>query len=43
VNHQPALPIGALEQVLDHMISRRGAWSTTGAEIVDACRAQQDA
>jgi len=35
--------IGALEQALDHIVSRRGVWSATGAEIVDAWRAQQHA
>ncbi len=35
--------IGALEAALDHIVSRRGVWSATGAEIVDAWRAQQDA
>ncbi len=35
--------IGALEQALDHIVSRRGVWSATGAEIVDGWRAQQHA
>ncbi|MFN0162770.1 MAG: polysaccharide deacetylase family protein [Burkholderiales bacterium] len=35
--------IGALEKALDHMLSRRGVWSATGAEIVDAWRAAQAA
>jgi len=32
--------IGALEQALDHIVGRRGVWSATGAEIVDAWRKQ---
>ena len=32
--------IGALEQALDHILSRRGVWPATGAQIVDAWRAQ---
>lgn len=33
--------IGALEQALRHMLSRKGVWSATGAEIMDAWKAQQ--
>lgn len=33
--------IGALEKALDHILSRRGVWSATGAEIVDTWRAAQ--
>jgi hypothetical protein len=33
--------IGALEQALDYIMARRGVWPATGAEIVDAWRAQQ--
>ena len=32
--------IGALEQALDHILSRRGVWPATGAQIVDAWKAQ---
>jgi peptidoglycan/xylan/chitin deacetylase (PgdA/CDA1 family) len=32
--------IGALEEALGHMVSRKGVWSATGAEIMDAWRAQ---
>ncbi len=35
--------IGALEQALDHILSRRGVWAATGAQIVDAWKAQQPA
>ncbi len=33
--------IGALEKALTHMVQRRGVWSATGAEILDAWKAQQ--
>ena len=32
--------IGALEAALDHIMSRRGVWAATGAEIVDAWKKQ---
>ena len=32
--------IGALEDALDHMLSRAAVWSATGAEIMDAWAAQ---
>ena len=35
--------IGALEQVLDHVLGHAGLWNATGAEILDAWRAQQPA
>jgi peptidoglycan/xylan/chitin deacetylase (PgdA/CDA1 family) len=33
--------IGALEQALEHIMRHRGVWAATGAEIVDAWKAQQ--
>ncbi len=33
--------IGALEKALEHMIRRKGVWAATGAEILDAWKAQQ--
>lgn len=33
--------IGILEEALQHMTGRRGVWAATGAEILDAWRAQQ--
>ena len=33
--------IGALEDALAHMVSRKGVWNATGAEIMDAWKAQQ--
>ena len=33
--------IAALEQALDHIMSRRGVWAATGAEIADAWKGQQ--
>ncbi len=33
--------IGALEEALAHIARRRGVWSATGAEILDAWKAQQ--
>jgi len=32
--------IGILEEALQHIMSRRGVWAATGAEILDAWRAQ---
>ncbi|MFN6956167.1 MAG: hypothetical protein ACK4PG_15365, partial [Acetobacteraceae bacterium] len=33
--------ISALEKGLKHILSRRGVWAATGAEILDAWKAQQ--
>ena len=33
--------IGALEAALDHILRHKGVWAATGAEILDAWRAQQ--